>query len=209
MKISENWLRERVAIDADEATLVERLNMIGHEVESIERVGEELAGIVVGEIVECAKHPEADRLQVCRVDAGGGEVLQIVCGAPNARPGLKAPLAKIGAQVETDDQGRQTARRRIFRHAVFREGTGARCGRHRSARIPDDAPVGKALADYLGLPDSVIDLGLTPDRRDCLSIRWSRQQRWRRFRHAAGAADDRTGGTGNIAPHRRDLVRTR
>ena len=73
MKISENWLRERVAIDADEAALVERLNMIGHEVESIERVGDGLAGIVVGEIVECAKHPEADRLQVCRVDAGGGE----------------------------------------------------------------------------------------------------------------------------------------
>ena len=171
MKISENWLRERVAIDADEATLVERLNMIGHEVESIERVGEGLAGIVVAEIVECAKHPEADRLQVCRVDAGGGEMLQIVCGAPNARPGLKAPLARIGAQV-----GELTIKAAKLRGV---ESSGMLCSAKELAldadasgllELPADAPVGKALADYLGLPDSVIDLGLTPNRADCLSI---------------------------------------
>jgi phenylalanyl-tRNA synthetase beta chain len=171
MKISENWLRERVAIDADEAALVERLNMIGHEVESIERVGDGLAGIVVGEIVECAKHPEADRLQVCRVDAGGGEMLQIVCGAPNARPGLKAPLAKIGARV-----GELTIKAAKLRGV---ESSGMLCSAKELALDADasgllelahDAPVGKALADYLGLPDAVIDLGLTPNRADCLSI---------------------------------------
>jgi len=171
MKISENWLRERVSIDADQAALVERLNMIGHEVESIERVGDGLTGVVVGEIVECARHPEADRLQVCRVDAGGGEMLQIVCGAPNARPGLKAPLAKIGAQV-----GNLTIKAAKLRGV---ESSGMLCSAKELAldadasgllELPHDAPVGKALADYLGLPDSVIDLGLTPNRADCLSI---------------------------------------
>ena len=171
MKISENWLRERVAIDADEAALVERLNMIGHEVESIERIGEGLAGVVVGEIVECAKHPEADRLQVCRVDAGSGEMLQIVCGAPNARPGLKAPLAKIGARV-----GELTIKAAKLRGV---ESSGMLCSAKELGidadasgllELPGDAPVGKPLADYLGLPDSVVDLGLTPNRADCLSI---------------------------------------
>ena len=73
MKISENWLRQLVPIAADHEALVERLNMIGHEVESVERIGGSLAGVVVARIVECAKHPEADRLQVCRVDSGSGE----------------------------------------------------------------------------------------------------------------------------------------
>ena len=170
MKISENWLRERVAINADQAALVERLNMIGHEVESIECVGEGLAGVVVAEIVACAKHPEADRLQVCSVNAGG-ETLQIVCGAPNARPGLKAPLAKIGARV-----GELTIKAAKLRGV---ESAGMLCSAKELGidadasgllELPDDAPVGKALAEYLGLPDSVIDLGLTPNRADCLSI---------------------------------------
>src|SRR5258708_24343825 len=96
MKISENWLRELVALDANRATLIEKLNMIGHEVEEAVPLGEGLAGVVVAQIVECAKHPEADRLQVCKVDSGSGNMLQIVRGAPNARPGLNAPLATIG-----------------------------------------------------------------------------------------------------------------
>jgi phenylalanyl-tRNA synthetase beta chain len=170
MKISENWLRERVAIDADQATLVERLNMIGHEVESVERVGEGLSGVVVAEILACAKHPEADRLQVCSVNAGG-ETLQIVCGAPNARRGLKAPLAKIGATV-----GALTIKPAKLRGV---ESSGMLCSAKELGidadasgllELPDDAPVGKPLAEYLGLPDSVIDLGLTPNRADCLSI---------------------------------------
>jgi hypothetical protein len=94
MKISENWLRERVALKADHDALVERLNMIGHEVERVDRIGANLAGVVVARIVECAKHPEADRLQVCKVDAGNGEMLQVVCGAPNARP-ASTPMRRV------------------------------------------------------------------------------------------------------------------
>ena len=77
MKFSENWLRQILPLSAGHDALVERLNMIGHEVESVERVGANLSGVIVGQIVECAKHPEADRLQVCRVNAGN-ETLQIV-----------------------------------------------------------------------------------------------------------------------------------
>ncbi|HET7664260.1 MAG TPA: phenylalanine--tRNA ligase subunit beta, partial [Rhodanobacteraceae bacterium] len=99
MKFSENWLRELVAMDADRETLTHRLTMAGLEVEDVEVLGASLDGIVVGEIIAAEKHPEADRLQVCKVDAGQGEPLQIVCGAPNARVGLKAPLATVGAHM--------------------------------------------------------------------------------------------------------------
>jgi phenylalanyl-tRNA synthetase beta chain len=171
MKISENWLRQLVPLEADHAALVEKLNMIGHEVESVEPVGAGLAGVVVAQIVECAKHPEADRLQVCRVDAGGGTLLQIVCGAPNARPGLKAPLATIGATV-----GELTIKAAKLRGV---ESAGMLCSARELGIDADasgllelaaDAPVGVSLAEHLGLPDNIIDLGLTPNRGDCLSM---------------------------------------
>ena len=170
MKISENWLRELVALDADRAALIEKLNMIGHEVEEAVPLGEGLAGVVVAQIVECAKHPEADRLQVCKVDSGTG-ILQIVCGAPNARPGLKAPLATIGAKV-----GEITIKAAKLRGV---ESSGMLCSAKELGidadasgllELPADAPVGKPLADYLGLPDCTIDLGLTPNRADCLAL---------------------------------------
>src|SRR5690606_32240929 len=99
MKFSENWLRQHVPTDAPRARLVEVLTAIGLEVEDVTVLGEALDGVVVARIVSADKHPEADRLQVCQVDAGTGEPLQIVCGAPNARAGLVAPLATIGTTV--------------------------------------------------------------------------------------------------------------
>ena len=99
MKFSENWLRSLVAIDADRAALCCRLTMAGLEVEGVEELGAGLAGVLIGEIVAAERHPQADKLQVCRVSTGAGEPLQIVCGAPNARVGLKAPLATIGATL--------------------------------------------------------------------------------------------------------------
>lgn len=170
MKISENWLRERVAITADHDALVERLNMIGHEVESVDRLGEGLANVVVAEIVECAKHPEADRLQVCRVNAGA-ETLQIVCGAPNARPGLKAPLARIGAKIGTlEIKAAKLRNVESFGMLCSAKELGLDADASGLLELPSDAPVGQSLAEYLGLPDNVIDLGLTPNRADCLSI---------------------------------------
>ena len=98
MKFSENWLRSLVDLKAPRAELAHRLTMAGLEVEGIEAYDASLAGVVVAEIVGAEKHPQADKLQVCRVNAGGEE-LQIVCGAPNARVGLKAPVAMVGAKL--------------------------------------------------------------------------------------------------------------
>lgn len=170
MKFSENWLRTRVPLDVDHVALCERFDMIGHEVEGVERIGAGLDGIVVAQIVACERHPQADRLQVCEVDAGG-ERLQVVCGAPNARAGLKAPLAKIGARV-----GELTIKAAKLRGV---ESSGMLCSAKELGldadasgllELPGDAPVGEPLAGYLGLPDNVIDLGLTPNRADCLAL---------------------------------------
>src|SRR3546814_7193882 len=99
MKFSENWLRQHVTTDATRDELAATLTAIGLEVEELVPLGEELDGVVVARIVSAEKHPEADRLQVCQVDAGNGTMLQIVCGAPNARAGLVAPLATIGTRI--------------------------------------------------------------------------------------------------------------
>lgn len=171
MKLSENWLRERVELSADHDTLVERLNMIGHEVEDDTSLGAGLQGVVVARILACDKHPQADRLKVCRVDAGG-ETMQIVCGAPNARAGLIAPLAKIGATLPGGLAIKAAQLRGV-------ESAGMLCSARELGidadasglmELPDDAPIGAPLAEYLGLPDHVLDLGLTPNRADCLAM---------------------------------------
>ncbi|HTD29569.1 MAG TPA: phenylalanine--tRNA ligase subunit beta [Xanthomonadaceae bacterium] len=173
MKFPENWLREIVAIEATHEALIERLSAIGLEVEGVEPIGGPLEGVVVARIVACAKHPEADRLQVCSVDAGGDEPLQIVCGAPNARPGLKAPLAIVGAVLPGGMQIKPAKLRGV-------ESFGMLCSAKELSIDPDasgllelpaGAPVGKSLADYLGLPDATIELKLTPNRADCFSVR--------------------------------------
>ena len=172
MKFSENWLRQHVATTASREDLAATLTAIGLEVEELTVLGEGLDGVVVARIVECAKHPEADRLQVCQVDAGTGALLQIVCGAPNARPGLVAPLAMVGAKL-----GEIAIKAAKLRGV---ESNGMLCSARELGvdadasglmELPDDAPVGVALADYLGLPDASIELKLTPNRADCFSVR--------------------------------------
>jgi phenylalanyl-tRNA synthetase beta chain len=172
MKFSENWLRSHVHTNATRDELAATLTAIGLEVEGVEALGESLEGVVVARIVECAKHPEADKLQVCRVDAGKGELLQIVCGAPNARPGLVAPLATIGTRV-----GELTIKAAKLRGV---ESNGMLCSAKELGldadasgllELPGDAPVGAPLAGYLGLPDATFELKLTPNRADCFSVR--------------------------------------
>lgn len=172
MKFSENWLRQHVKTDASRERLAATLTAIGLEVEDMSVLGASLDGVVVARIVECAKHPEADRLQVCQVDAGQGGLLQIVCGAPNARPGLIAPLATIGTQV-----GTLTIQAAKLRGV---ESNGMLCSAKELGidadasgllELPADAPVGAPLADYLGLPDASIELKLTPNRADCFGVR--------------------------------------
>ncbi|TWI05044.1 phenylalanyl-tRNA synthetase beta subunit [Luteimonas cucumeris] len=172
MKFSENWLRQHVKTDATRDELAAMLTAIGLEVEDITPLGESLDGVVVARIVSAGKHPEADRLQVCQVDVGQADTLQIVCGAPNARAGLVAPLAMVGAKV-----GEITIKAAKLRGV---ESNGMLCSAKELGldadasgllELPADAPVGTPLADYLGLPDASIELKLTPNRADCFSVR--------------------------------------
>ncbi|WP_411834338.1 phenylalanine--tRNA ligase subunit beta [Pseudoxanthomonas mexicana] len=172
MKFSENWLRSHVPTEATRDELAATLTAIGLEVEEVTPLGEGLDKVVVARIVECARHPEADRLQICQVDAGQGELLQIVCGAPNARAGLRAPLALAGARVAGID----------IKAAKLRgvDSNGMLCSAKELGidadasgllELPDDAPIGAPIADYLGLPDASIEIKLTPNRADCFGVR--------------------------------------
>src|ERR1051325_7385184 len=172
MKFSENWLRHHVPTNASRDELAATLTAIGLEVEDVAALGESLDGVIVARIVSAQKHPEADRLQVCEVDTGNG-VVQIVCGAPNARAGLVAPLAMVGAQLPGGIAIKAAKLRGV-------ESFGMLCsakelGFDRGARglleLPADAPVGTPLAAYLGLPDATIEIKLTPNRADCFSVR--------------------------------------
>ncbi|WP_334131402.1 phenylalanine--tRNA ligase subunit beta [Silanimonas lenta] len=173
MKFNESWLREHVAVEADREALCTALTAIGLEVEGVEPIGGELPGVIVAEILEAVRHPEADRLQVCTVATGGGETVQIVCGAPNARAGLKAPLATVGAMLP-GGLGIKAAKLRgveSFGMLCSAKELGIDPDASGLLELPADAPVGTPLSAYLGLPDARIELKLTPNRADCFSIR--------------------------------------
>ncbi|MGH8174469.1 MAG: YtpR family tRNA-binding protein, partial [Rhodanobacteraceae bacterium] len=172
MKFSENWLRELVDIRVDRDALVHRLTMAGLEVEGVEPVGASLDGVVVAEIVGCEPHPNADKLRVCQVAGGNGNTVQIVCGAPNARVGLKAPLATIGAKLPNGMEIKAAALRGVDSQGMLcsAKELGIDADASGLMELPADAPVGDALSRYLGLPDASLELKLTPNRPDCLSV---------------------------------------
>ena len=173
MKISENWLRTWVnpAIDSD--TLSDQLTMLGLEVDDLSPAAKAFTGVVVGEVLTVDQHPDADRLRVTTVNIGTGEPLQIVCGAPNVRAGMKAPVATIGAVLPGDFKIKKGKLRGI-------ESQGMLCGASEIdledkidglLELPTDAPVGVNVREYLDLDDNVIDISITPNRGDCFSIR--------------------------------------
>ncbi|GAB3685717.1 phenylalanine--tRNA ligase subunit beta [Salinisphaera aquimarina] len=173
MKISEQWLRSWVATTASLDTLAEALTMAGLEVDAIEAAAPSLDGVVVGRIVDCMPHPEADRLQLCRVDVGADESLAIVCGAPNAATGAVVPVATVGTVLPG---GMKIKPARIRGQAS----SGMLCSASELGfaaesdglwLLDDDATVGATLAEHLGLPDAVLEIDLTPNRGDCLSLR--------------------------------------
>ncbi|AWH19659.1 phenylalanine--tRNA ligase subunit beta [Stenotrophomonas sp. ZAC14D2_NAIMI4_7] len=172
MKFSENWLRSHVPTSASRDELSAVLTAIGLEVEEVTALGNGLQHVVVARIVEAVRHPEADRLQVCKVDAGQGELLQIVCGAPNARPGLVAPLAMVGAQIG-DLKIKPAKLRGVESNGMLCSAKELGLDNDASGllELPDDAPVGQTLVEYLGLPDASIEIKLTPNRADCFSVR--------------------------------------
>ncbi|HEX5515323.1 MAG TPA: phenylalanine--tRNA ligase subunit beta, partial [Gammaproteobacteria bacterium] len=172
MKISTDWLREWVPVEVSTDVLAERLTMAGLEVEGIAPAAAEFSGVIVAEIIDCEQHPDADKLRVCRVSTGK-EALQIVCGAPNARAGLKAPLAMIGAALPGGLAIRRSKLRGVESHGMLCSARELGLSEDAAGlmELPADAPVGTDLRAWLGLDDQIIEVDLTPNRSDCLSMR--------------------------------------
>ncbi|MEO0642527.1 MAG: phenylalanine--tRNA ligase subunit beta [Pseudomonadota bacterium] len=172
MKFSTTWLKDHLDTTASLSEITDALNAIGLEVEGVEDPSQTLAGFKVAHVLSAQKHPDADKLQVLKVDTGGGEPLQVVCGAPNARAGMKGVLGLPGAVVPSNGME--------LRKAAIRgvESTGMMC----SAReldlgddhdgiieLPEDASVGHSFADYQG-SSPIIDVAVTPNRPDCMGV---------------------------------------
>jgi phenylalanyl-tRNA synthetase beta chain len=177
MQFSESWLRTLVDPKMTSDELSHLLTMSGLEVEEVEPVAPAFSNIVVAKVVEVAKHPNADRLNVCQVDAGTGTLLNIVCGAPNVRPGLRVACAMAGAKLPPGEDGKPFEIKVGQLRGV--ESQGMLC----SARelklseegsglleLPDDAPVGQNFRDYYQLNDLKFTIKLTPNKADCLSV---------------------------------------
>jgi len=177
MQFSERWLRSFVDPPLKSDELARMLTMAGIEVETCSPVAPPFSGVVVGQVVSVQKHPNADRLTVCGVDAGTGAPLSVVCGAPNVAEGMKAPVALVGARLP----GASPNEPLVIKAAPVRgvESRGMLC----SARelglsddhggllvLPADAPLGRDVREVLALDDCVFTLKLTPNRADCLSV---------------------------------------
>jgi len=165
MKLPVSWLRSWVEVPWSDRELADRLTMLGFEVESLQPVAPPFSGVVVAEITSATPHPQADKLRVCTVSAGGPE-LQIVCGAANARAGLRTALATVGARLPdgtvikaaklrgVESQGMLCSAREL---ALLEAGEGI-------VELPGDAPIGASLREYLRLDEAVLEIGITPNR---------------------------------------------
>ncbi len=170
MKFSEQWLREFVSPPLTTQQLIDQLTMAGLEVDGFEPVAASFSSVVVAEVLETSPHPDADKLTVCRVNAGDQQV-QIVCGAANVRPGIKVPLAKVGAKLE-DFKIKKAKLRGVesFGMLCSERELGLSDNHEGLMELPVDAPVGMDVRGYLQLDDVIIDLDLTPNRSDCLGM---------------------------------------
>lgn len=172
MKFSELWLREWVNPALDSAALSEQITMAGLEVDGVDPVAGAFHGVVVGEVVECGQHPNADKLRVTKINVGGDRLLDIVCGAPNCRQGLKVAVATVGAVLPGDFKIKAAKLRGEPSEGMlcsFSE-LGISDDHNGIIELPADAPVGCDIRDYLKLDDNTIEISVTPNRADCLSI---------------------------------------
>ena len=173
MKFSEKWLREWVNPAIDSAALADQLTFLGLEVDALESARPGFEGVVVARVINVEKHPDADRLRVCSVDDGSDAPVQIVCGAPNVRAGMATVLARVGGTLPDGTQLKKARLRGIESFGMLCSAAELGLSEQRDGlmELPADAAVGQSLVDYLDLEDTVIDVDLTPDRGDCLSIR--------------------------------------
>lgn len=171
MKFSEQWLRSWVNPDVSRDDLVARLSMAGLEVDSVTPAAGEFSGVVVGEILAAEQHPDADKLRVCRV-SNGSEEFQVVCGAPNARAGIKIPFAMVGAVLGDDFKIKKAKLRGVESFGMLCSASELKLSDDHDGlfELSADAPVGQSVREYLGLDDAIIEVDLTPNRGDCLSI---------------------------------------
>ncbi|MGZ0706596.1 phenylalanine--tRNA ligase subunit beta [Pseudomonas piscis] len=171
MKFSEQWLRGWVSPQVSRDELVARLSMAGLEVDSVTPAAGDFSGVVVGEVLSTEQHPDADKLRVCQV-SNGSETFQVVCGAPNVRPGLKIPFAMIGAQLPGDFKIKKAKLRGVESNGMLCSQAELQIGEGNDGlmELPADAPVGEDVRAYLSLDDASIEVDLTPNRGDCLSL---------------------------------------
>ncbi|HLR77638.1 MAG TPA: phenylalanine--tRNA ligase subunit beta, partial [Burkholderiaceae bacterium] len=172
MQFPESWLRSFVNPDLDTEELAHVLTMAGLEVEETAPAAPEFSGVVVGQIVSVEPHPDADRLQICHVQHGDDELLQVVCGAPNVTPGMKAPLARVGAKLPGGLKIRKTKMRGVESMGMLCSGQELGISQdHDGLLVLDDAlEPGQSLRQAMDLDDICFTLKLTPNRGDCLSI---------------------------------------
>lgn len=174
MKFSEQWLREWVSPELTTQQLADQITMAGLEVDGIDPVAGEFSGVVVAEVISREAHPEADRLNVCQVNDGSDEPVQVVCGAPNVAVGQKVLFARVGAKLPGDFKIRKAKLRGV-------ESRGMICGASELGLeddasdgimvLPADAPIGRDAREWLKLDDNAIEVDLTPNRGDCLSVK--------------------------------------
>jgi phenylalanyl-tRNA synthetase beta chain len=173
MKFTLSWLKDHLDTEASLDTITETLTRIGLEVESVKNPAAALKGFTIAYVIEAKQHPNADRLRVCMVDTGSGEPLQVVCGAPNARTGMKSVFSPPGTYIPGKDI---TIGKGVIRGV---ESAGMLCSAaelqlsedHEGIiDLPADAPVGATYIDWIGTSDPVIEINLTPNRPDCTSV---------------------------------------
>jgi len=171
MKFSEQWLREWVNPSIDTDTLLSQITMAGLEVDGVEPVAGEFSGVIIGEVLSVDKHPEADKLSVCQV-SDGSETYQVVCGADNVRTGLKVPFAKIGAVLPGNFKIKKAKLRGLESYGMLcaESELGLADSSEGLMELAKLAPTGECIRDFLGLDDQMIEVDLTPNRSDCLSI---------------------------------------
>ena len=172
MKFTERWVREWVDPPIETEELAARLTAIGLEVESVTPVAGQISHVTVAEIVGVAPHPGADKLSLCEVEDGGGETHRVVCGAPNVRPGMRTAFARAGARLPDGSEIRKTRIRGEISQGMLCSARELGLGDEADGilELDADAPLGENLVEWLGLDDVVIEVGLTPNRGDCLCI---------------------------------------
>ena len=172
MKFSESWLREWINPEISSDKLSDQLTMAGLEVDDIEKVAGDFTGVVVGKVVECKQHPNADKLRVTKVDIGKPELLDIVCGAPNCRQGLTVACATVGAVLPGDFKIKAAKLRGEPSEGMLCSYSelGISDDHNGIIELPEDAPLGQDIRQYLNLDDVMIDISVTPNRADCFGI---------------------------------------